>query len=95
MGPIVLLDCENIRLAVEIVLLSGLQAKIYVFLYPLPVYGRHLGFLLPLMWYIHIGLIVLLDPENMGVVDGISMLSGLQTELYVFPYPLLVNGRHL
>ena len=37
----------------------------------------------------------LLDLESIGVAVGISMLSGLQAEFYVSPYPIPVNGRHL
>jgi hypothetical protein len=40
--PIVLLDPENVGIAVEISLLSGLEAEIHDFPYPLPVNGRHL-----------------------------------------------------
>jgi len=44
-SPVVLLDIENIGIAVEISLISHLQAQIDVLPYPLPVTGRHL-------WYI-------------------------------------------
>lgn len=42
--PIVKLDPENIGVAVAISFLSCLLAEILAFLYPLPVYDRHLGF---------------------------------------------------
>jgi len=38
---------------------------------------------------------VLLDPENMGVAVGISLLACIRAEIYVMSYPLPVNGRHL
>ena len=38
---------------------------------------------------------VLLDPENVGVAAGISLLSCIQTELYDIAYVLPVNGGHL
>jgi len=38
---------------------------------------------------------VLLDPGNMGVAVGISLLSSLLAEIYVISYLLPVNGRHL
>ena len=46
-SPIVFLDLENVGIAVEISLLSCIQAEIYViicFSYLLPVYGRHFDF---------------------------------------------------
>ena len=38
---------------------------------------------------------VLLDPENLGVAVGISLLSHVQTEIYAIAYVLSVNGDHL
>ena len=38
---------------------------------------------------------VLPDPENMGVAVGISLLSCIESEIYVTPYLLPVNGHHL
>jgi len=35
------------------------------------------------------------DPENMGMAAGISLLSFIQTEIYVLLYPLPAHGRHL
>jgi len=38
---------------------------------------------------------VLLDPGNMSVAVGISLLSCIRAEIYVMSYLLPVNGRHL
>jgi hypothetical protein len=40
-------------------------------------------------------LIVLLDPGNVGVAVGISLLSYIQAEIYVTAYVLPVNGSHV
>ena len=40
-------------------------------------------------------IIKLMDLENIGSAVEFSMLSDLQADLYVFLYPLPVNGRHL
>jgi len=45
--------------------------------------------------YIHTSLVVLPDPENMGVAVGISLLSCIPAEIHVFSYVLPVNGRNL
>ena len=44
---------------------------------------------------IQTSLIVLPDPENMGIAVGISLLSRLRAEIYVISYLLPVNGGHL
>ena len=38
---------------------------------------------------------VLLDPENVGVAVGISLLFCLQAEIYDIAYVLPINGSHL
>ena len=38
---------------------------------------------------------VLLDPENVGVAAGISLLSHIQAEIYNIAPVLPVNGGHL
>ena len=38
---------------------------------------------------------VLLDPENVGVAAGISVLSCIQAEIYGIAYVLPVSGSHL
>ena len=38
---------------------------------------------------------VLLDPENVGVAAGISLLSHIQAEIQDIAYVLPVNGGHL
>ena len=40
-------------------------------------------------------LIAWLDPENMGIVVGISLLSCIEAEIYVRSFLLPVSGRHL
>ena len=37
---------------------------------------------------------VLLDPENVGVAAGISLLSCIQAEIYGIEYVLPVSGSH-
>ena len=45
---------------------------------------------------INTGPIVKLDPENIGVAVGISLLSCIETELLVVLYSLpVVYGRHI
>ena len=44
---------------------------------------------------IHTSPIVLLDPENVGVGFGISLLSCIQAEIYDIAYVLPVNGGHV
>jgi len=42
--------------------------------------------------YIRISLVVLLDPENMGIAVGMSLLSSIQAEIYKLPlYFQLIN----
>ena len=38
---------------------------------------------------------VLLNPENVGVAAGISLLSHIQAEIEIIAYALPVNGGHL
>ena len=38
---------------------------------------------------------VLLDPENVGVTVGISLLRHTEAEIYDIAYVLPVNGGHL
>jgi len=45
--------------------------------------------------YIGTGLVVLPDPENMGLVVGISLLSCVPAEINIFSYVLPENGHHL
>jgi len=44
-NPVVILDIENIGIAVGISLLSCIHAEIYVIAYALPVTGRHLRYI--------------------------------------------------
>ena len=44
---------------------------------------------------IHTSPTALLDPENVGVPVGISLLSHLQAEIYDVAYVFPVNGGHL
>ena len=44
---------------------------------------------------IYISSSVLLDPENVGVAFGISLLSCVQAEIFIIEYVLPVNGGHL
>ena len=43
---------------------------------------------------IHTSIIVLLDPENVGVAIGISLPSYIQAEIYDIAYVLPVLGGH-
>ena len=38
---------------------------------------------------------VLLDPENLGVIVGISLLSHFEAEIYDIAFVVPVNGGHL
>jgi len=38
--------------------------------------------------------VMLLDPENIGMTIGITLLSYIQAEIYDISYPLQVAGRH-
>ena len=62
---------------------SGLAADILDF--PFPVTSGSIGD----------SVIVSGDLKNMVIAIEISSQSGLQAEMYVFPYPLPVNSRHL
>ena len=44
---------------------------------------------------IHTSATVLLDPENVGVAVGISLLSFIQAGIQNIAYVLPVNGSHL
>ena len=44
---------------------------------------------------IHNSPTVLLDPENVGVADGISLLCHTEAKIYDIAYKLPVNGGHL
>ena len=45
--------------------------------------------------YSHISPTVLLDPKNVGVAVGISLLSRIQAEIYAIPYVLPVYDSHV
>ena len=40
-------------------------------------------------------LVLLLDPVNMSLAVGISLLSSIEAEIHVISYQLPVNGRYL
>ena len=44
---------------------------------------------------IHTSLTVLLDPDNVGVAVGISLLSHIQADIFDIAFVLPVGGRHL
>jgi len=44
---------------------------------------------------IRISQVMMLDAKNIHIAVGISLLSRIQAEIYVIPYPLPVIGRHL
>jgi len=89
-------DLENIGIAVEISLLSCMEAEIYVISYLLPVNGSHFYFSLirtsDSLWSI---LVVSSYLENMGIAVGISFLSCIEAEICVISYLFPVNGSHL
>jgi hypothetical protein len=92
----VLLDPENMVIAVGMSLLSRIQAEIYDISYLLPVNAaifdlRHTQKSDSILT----SLIVLPDPENIGIAFAISLLSCIPAELHVISYLLPVNGRHL
>ena len=93
----VLLDPENVWVAVGISLLSHTQAEIYTIAYVLPVYSSHVWFTgyADIGEYSYTSPTVLLDPENVGVAVGISLLSHTQAEIYDIAYVLPVSGSHL
>jgi hypothetical protein len=99
---IVLPDLKNMSMAVGLPMLSCTQADINVSSYQLPVNSRHLGFptvfdltVTRMSKSVHTSLIVLLDPENVGVAVGISLLSNTQAEIKDLAYILPVNSGHL
>ena len=70
----------------------GEQRCIYV----LPVNGGHLDLpFTPTSEIIYISSSVLLDPENVRVAIGISLLSCIKAEIFVIAYVLTVYGSHL
>ena len=82
MSPSGKLDSENIGIAVEISLMSRLEAEIHAFevwrppswIFPIPVWSH--------------SLLVCpngkLDPENIGIAVGISLISCLEAEIHTF-----------
>jgi len=84
-------DPENIGVAVEIALLASLGAEIYAF----HGLGRHLGFstsgFLPVYSYgIDSIPLVWPTPEDICIAVGIALLSSVETEIIVLPYPIPV-----
>jgi len=84
---------ENMGVAVGISLLSCIRAEF-------PIYFRLMVAIFDLRhahtWNrIPSSLSVLPEPGNMGVAVGISLLSCIRAEIYVFSYLLPVNSRHL
>ena len=49
----------------------------------------------PISERIHTSFTVLLDPDNVGLADGILLLSYIQAKIYDIAYVLPVNGCHL
>ena len=80
--------------AVELSLLSCIEAEIYVISFLLAVndhYFRHNQ----LLDSIFICICVLPDPENMSIAVEISLLSRIGAETHVFSILLPVIGHHL
>jgi len=82
-----LLDPENIGIAVGISLLSFIPAEIYVFqVLRLPSWIFNFRFL-P-VWYWSYGIanrsMGQLDPDNIGLALGIVLLSGVQAKIHAF-----------
>ena len=86
-SPVVLPDPENMDIAVGIQLLlpSCVQAKIHIFQVCMPPSWIFHFLFLP-VWSRNIATnpIVQLDPENIGITVGISLLSCVQAEICVF-----------
>ena len=83
-------------IAVGMSSLSCIRVEINVITYVLPVDGRHLRF--PTYRTSDSNptdLSVLPDPENMGIIVGISLLSRLKAEIDVFCYLLPALSRHI
>ena len=82
---------ENIGFAFGTVFLSSVQAEIYLFpLYATAILDSHFHVLsmfdfthIHTSHSIRIGLLVLMDPKNMGVAVVISLLSCASAEIYV------------
>jgi len=83
---------KNIDIAVGILLISCVQAEIYVISCLLPVPDRHLWFLLNPA---NGSPVVLLNIENISIAVGILLLSCLQAGIYVITYLLLVRVHQL
>jgi len=92
-----MLDAQIISISVGISFLSCIQAEIYFIPYPLPVTGRTVFDLSLTTTHgsVQISPVVFLDIENIGIAVGISLLSRIQTEIYVILYPFPLTGRHL
>ena len=76
---IVLLDPKFVGVAVELSLLSYIQAEISDIACVLPVDGGHLGFTShPTSESIHRSLTVLMDAENVGVTVRFPLLATFQ-----------------
>jgi hypothetical protein len=81
-SPTVLSDSGNVGVAVVISLLSYIQAEMNDIAYLLPVNGSHLAFTShPLSESIKTSIIVLLEPEDVGLAVRISLLSYMQAEI--------------
>ena len=75
-SPTVLLDPENVGVAFRISLLSSIEAEISRYFICTSGTGGHLDLLdAPMSESIHTSPTELLDPENVGVAFGISLLS--------------------
>jgi len=80
----VLLDHENVWVAVEILPLSCMQAEIFVIAYVLPVMAAIFDLLVTLsLKSIRISRSVLLNSENVWVAVGISSPSCIHAEILV------------
>jgi hypothetical protein len=92
----VLLSQVNMGIAGGISLLSCIQAEINVMTYLLPVKAAIFNFSLTrTSSSVCSGPVVLPSSDNMGIADGISLLSCSQAEMYVISYLLPVNSDHV
>jgi len=83
-----LLVSENIGIAAKMSLLSCIQAGNTIFHMHFRLQAAIYNVLLiPILSSILICPVMLLDPENIGIADGIVLLSCLQAEIYVIPCP--------
>jgi hypothetical protein len=95
--PIVLMDTENMEVADGIYLIILYKLR-YITL-------RTMCFRLlaamfdllvtPMSKSVQTSIIVLLDPKNVGIADGSSLLSYIQAEIYFTAYVLPVNGGYV